>query len=199
MTIHELADVINHCSGIEKIYILAMLVGLFLPAINLLLSGITTIFDIDFNFDTNGSLSDFLPLKPMCILIFLLTFGGFGLIANRYLSDGKSLIIAVLAGYIFALTLNILLIKPMSKELMKTHRIENLIGESCDVLVRIRVGSVGSVSIKSKYGIITYTAALDTGEDIDADCGDKVKIVGVNSKEDTVIVTSLNDQQELTC
>lgn len=196
MNIHELVNMIDHCSVIGKVYILALMIGLVLPAMNLLFSGITDILHLDFHVDTEGVFSDFIPLKPMCILIFLLTFGGFGLLSARYLGDYKSLIVAVLAGYLFALALNLLLIKPMRKKSEGTQKIEDFIGEVCEVRVRIKVGSVGSVSIQSKHGIITYAAILAAGEEKEADYGDTVIIADVNSKEDTVIVKVVKTQQD---
>lgn|GEM_PF-1844315 len=182
-------DYVAGLTGLQAVYMWAMIIGFALPAINVVFSGLAGIIDLelDWDFDFLPD-SGFLPLRPACILIFLLVFGGVGTALYGRVAVPVGLAVSGLAGYGCAVALNRFVILPMRRNRTTTVRQENLVGEYGKVTVRIRPGHVGEVRLITEAGVISYPAVLNK-EGVEAlDEGDKVLVVDIDTEKVRLIV-----------
>lgn len=157
-------------------YTYCLIIGLSLLIFNLLLDGISDIFQglsfLDIHFDFMPGI---LPLSSLQLCAFLVGFGSIGLSFGHFIP-------ALLFG-LFLSYLTHYIITQLRKINHETLTIFDLIGCEGKVITTIFKNGVGSVSINTVNGKITYPAQSDhyiAGNT-------HVKIIGVNNK--TLIVT----------
>lgn len=145
----------------NKIYVACLIFSLALLLINFLTTGLSDLLDALISFDfgslDGGSdlLSGLLPLSPLEACAFLLGFGGMGL--ATYQSFKWHLVLALLTGLILCWATKALL-RYLKKIDSSTLTDLDLIGLEGTVVVTIFKDSVGSVSLNTKVGKITYSA-----------------------------------------
>ena len=135
-----------YCLGLGLI---ALLLGLILDGISDLFQGLT-FFDIHFDF-----LPGILPLSPLQICAFLVGFGGMGITTISYIH--LHLILSILSGLILSYSTNLLLSK-LRRVDSSTLTPNDIIGLEGKVIVTIFEGGIGSVSLNTKVGKISYSA-----------------------------------------
>lgn len=144
-----------------KFYFFSFAISLSLLGISVLISGISDLFDslsaLDFHSADFGSdaLSSFLPCSPLEICGFCIGFGGIGLLT--YHTSGLHLLFAILAGFCISLPTKLLL-RTLKKVDHSALSDIDLIGLEGTVVVTIFKDSVGSISLDTKVGKITYSA-----------------------------------------
>ncbi len=149
----------------HTIYLWCLLVGLILLCISLIGTGITDLFQVDFPIDLNVAphsdiLSGLIPLSSLEICAFIIGFGGMGLILLDKVS--YHLPLATGTGVIFCLSTKKLL-NYLKK--VESHALtdEQLIGMKGMVAVTIFENGIGSVSLDTPQGKITYSAKSTKG------------------------------------
>lgn len=171
------------------------------PAVSLALGGIADglDFDLDFDLDMHLPVGVFLPLRPMCIILFLILFGGAGLLLYGRISPEGSLVASSSLGYVSAVLLNFFVLTPMKKssETAAAMKTEELIGSLCTVTTRIKPGSVGSVQITAKQGVISYTARLDDKTEYVLDEGDLAEVKDVDERKMVLVVGRFSGEEEI--
>lgn len=162
------------------IYFYCLAIGLIALTLSLILDGISDIFQgltfLDFHFD---ALPGILPLSPLQICGFLAGFGGMGI--TLYHCTRFHLIFAVIVGYAIAFVTN-WSIKKLKKVNSDTLTEKDIIGMEGTVIVTIFKNSVGSVSLNTKVGKITYSAVSDH----DIRQGTRVKVIDMDQRTITV-------------
>ena len=162
------------------VYFYCLATALIALTLSIILDGISDIFQgltmFDFHFD---ALPGILPLSPLQICGFLAGFGGMGI--TLYGHTPFHLIISIIVGYIIALLTN-LIIKKLKKVNSETLTEKDIIGMEGTVIVTIFQNSVGSVSINTKVGKITYSAISDH----DIKQGTRVKVIDMDHRTITV-------------
>ena len=151
MPLQELLLYLQNLSGLQMVYTVSFILGIVLPALSLLLGGLADGLDFDFDFDLDGlPVGVLLPLKPMCLLLFLLIFGGLGLLLYGRISMEGSLVLASTGGYAAAILLNLFVLRPLkaSGEQAAAAKASDLIGCLGRVSARIRPGAMGAVQIQ---------------------------------------------------
>lgn len=166
------------------IYFYCLAIGLIALFLSLLLDGISDVFQgltfFDFHFD---ALPGILPLSPLQICGFLTGFGGMGITLYKY--SRFHVIFAILTGLIIAYGTYFLLAR-LKKVNSDTLTESDIIGMEGTVIVTIFKDSVGSVSLNTKVGKITYSAISDH----DIKQGTIVKVIEMN--KNTIFVTDDN-------
>lgn len=139
-----------------NIYLGCFVVGLALLFLSLIANGITDLFHgllaMDFNSD---ALSGFIPISPLEACAFSVAFGGMGL--TFYPHTTYHLWLAILSGFILSLATKWLL-KFLKQVDSSTVTDMDLLGMEGTVLVTIFEKGVGSVSLDTKLGKVTYSA-----------------------------------------
>lgn len=134
-------------------------IGLIVLLISLVLDGISDLFQgltfFDIHFDV---LPGILPLSPLQICAFLVGFGGMGI--TTYSQVSFHLILALLTGLLLSCSTKWLLSK-LKKVDSDTLTTLDIIGLEGKVIVTIFENGVGSVSLNTKIGKISYSAKSD--------------------------------------
>ncbi len=198
MPLQEFVFWLQNLHGLELVYAVALGIGIILPALSLLLGGLTDGLDFDFDLDLNGlPIGVLLPLKPMCILLFLLILGGLGLFLYGRISPEGSLVISSSVGYGAAIGLNLFVLRPMqhSAEQAAAIKAQDLVGCLGRVSTRIRPGAMGAVQISTNQGIVSYVAQLEPDASSLLDEGEMVEILAVNP-QGTVLTVQAFPQEE---
>lgn len=161
-----------------KIYLCAFIVSLSLLIISVFISGISDLFHslsaLDFHSGDFGSdaLSSFLPFSPLEICGFCIGFGGIGLLT--YQISNYHLLFAIIAGFIISLPVKWLL-RALKQVDNSTISDIDLIGREGTVITKIFQDSVGSISLNTKTGKITYSAKSNK----DLPQGTHIKVIDV--------------------
>ena len=199
MPLEELFFNLQHLSGLQLVYTVALALGVLLPALSLLLGGLADGLDFDFDLDLDGlPVGVLLPLKPMCVLLFLLIFGGLGLLLYGRISMEGSLVISSTCGYGAAILLNLFVLRPLkaSGQQAAAAKAADLVGCLGRVSARIRPGAMGAVQVSTSQGIISYVAQLEAGAERLLDEGELAEILAVN-EQGTVLTVRLFPDEEL--
>ena len=199
MPLQEVLLNLQNLGGLQMVYTVSLILGIVLPALSLLLGGLADGLDFDFDLDLDGlPVGVLLPLKPMCLLLFLLIFGGLGLLLYGRISMEGSLVIASTGGYAAAILLNLFVLRPLkaSGEQAAAVKAADLIGCLGRVSARIRPGAMGAVQISTSQGIVSYVAQLEAGAERLLDEGELAEIVAVN-EQGTLLTVRLFPDEEL--
>lgn len=199
MPLEELFFNLQHLSGLQLVYTVALALGVLLPALSLLLGGLADGLDFDFDLDLDGlPVGVLLPLKPMCVLLFLLIFGGLGLLLYGRISMEGGLVISSTCGYGAAILLNLFVLRPLkaSGQQAAAAKAADLVGCLGRVSARIRPGAMGAVQVSTSQGIISYVAQLEAGAERLLDEGELAEILAVN-EQGTVLTVRLFPDEEL--
>jgi len=140
-------------SSLEKIYTASLVIGIIVPILDLIMGvlsiGLHMGTDIDFDFDADMNFaSTWLPLSSLAILSFLVLFGGGGLISLFFVSEKISLLIAIVAGYFFAVVMNKFVIIPLKRNRVSSPKAEEIIGKSARVTSSIIESGFGEVVVR---------------------------------------------------
>lgn len=192
-----LYEYINTIDKIQQVFLIAMVIGLILPLINIVIGGIASVLHIDFDFDTDGMpVSEFFPISPMCLLAFSLVFGGVGLLLYNSLNAQVVILVAVASGYLVAFLLNKLVILPMKKADSRAISKEQFVGKQAKVTVRLQPRKLGEVHISTKYGYISYPA-ISMGDDLIKE-GEIVNVVEILNENgvDILKVSKIMEERE---
>ena len=198
MPLQEVLLDLQNLSGLQMVYTVSLILGIVLPALSLLLGGLADGLDFDFDLDLDGlPVGVLLPLKPMCLLLFLLIFGGLGLLLYGRISMEGSLVIACTGGYAAAILLNLFVLRPLKASgEQAAAKAADLIGCLGRVSARIRPGAMGAVQISTSQGIVSYVAQLEAGAERLLDEGELAEIVAVN-EQGTLLTVRLFPDEEL--
>ncbi len=133
-----------------------LITGLVLLLLSLILDGLSDLFQGLSFFDIHFDLfPGFLPLRPLQICAFLVGFGGIGI--TVYHHTRFHLVFSILMGLILSYCTYKLLAK-LSSINSETLSSTDLIGCEGKVIVTIFSDGIGSVSLNTKNGKITYEA-----------------------------------------
>ncbi|AMJ40711.1 hypothetical protein [Anaerotignum propionicum] len=158
-------------SSLEKIYTASLVIGIIVPILDLIMGvlsiGLHMGTDIDFDFDADMNFaSTWLPLSSLAILSFLVLFGGGGLISLFFVSEKISLLIAIAAGYFFAVVMNKFVIIPLKRNRVSSPKAEEIIGKSARVTSSIIESGFGEIVVIVDRITLNYTAASKDNEAI---------------------------------
>lgn len=165
----------------QSIYISFLTIGLIILTISLFTNLLTGFFDTLSALDSSDFLSSILPLSPLEVCAFSVGFGGMGITLYTYCS--YHFIISIFTGFIlyFATKKLISFLKEVNNE---TVNKQDLIGMEGIVIVTIFENGIGSVSLNTKVGKISYPAQSDHM----IKQGSIVKVLDI--KEHTLIVSN---------
>ncbi len=144
-----------------KLYLFSFITSLLLLALSVIVSGISDLlsglsaFDFHTGDMNSDGLSSLLPFSPLEICSFCIGFGGIGLLT--YEVSHFHLLFATIAGFMIVLPVKWLL-NTLRKVDNSTLSDIDLIGLEGTVIVTIFKESVGSISLNTKIGKITYSA-----------------------------------------
>lgn len=161
-----------------KLYLFTFVISLLLLFVSVVISGISDLFQglstLDFHVGDGGSdaLSSFLPFSPLEICGFCVGFGGIGLLTYKITS--LHLVFAIIAGFAISLPIKWLL-RALRKVDSSTLSDIDLIGLTGTVVVTIFKDSVGSISLNTKVGKITYSAKSNK----DISQGTPIKVIDI--------------------
>lgn len=129
-----------------------LLISLFLDGISDLFQGLT-FFDIHFD-----CLPGILPLSPLQICAFIVGFGGMGI--TLYKVTSLHLLFSILTGLLLSYGTHFILskLRQVDNQTLTTF---DLLGHEGKVIVTIFDQGVGSVSLITKQGKISYPAQSD--------------------------------------
>ena len=145
---------------LRNLYIICLTVGSLYAVISVLF-GNTFDFDFDFDFglDLEFGSSLLLPIKPFTIMVFLVVFGGVGLIAQSFLPPLLSLLPAIPLGVLVPGLLYHLVYKKLHKYESRAASEEDAIMQKAEVVERIMPdGGYGRISFLLKGNIISGAA-----------------------------------------
>lgn len=185
-------------SSLEKIYTATLVIGIIVPILDLIMGvlsiGLHMGADIDFDLDADMNFaSTWLPLSSLAILSFLVLFGGGGLISLFFVSEKISLLIAIAAGYFFAVVMNKFVILPLKKNRVSSPKIEEIIGKSARVTSSIIDSGFGEIVVIVDRITLNYTAASKDNEAIGY--GETVEILEL--KENGVAIVCKEKKEEI--
>lgn len=193
----ELLEFLQGLQGLQLAYAVALGLGIVLPALSLLLGGLTDGLDFDFDLDLDGlPFGVLLPLRPMCVLLFLLIFGGLGLLLFGRISPEGSLVVSSTGGYAAAIALNQFVLRPLkaSSGQAVAAKASDLVGCTGRVAARIRPGGKGAVQIATSQGIVSYVAQLTDGDETVLEEGQQAQILAVNAQRTVVTVRAYRSE-----
>lgn len=174
---------------LRTIYIICLALGFGLPLLNVLVGGITEALDIDFDFELDGfAVSDFLPLRPMCILTFLLFFGGVGLFTLSLIPSWLSIVAGSISGWLAAVLVNKFVIKPLRKNKCEAITVDELVGRKASLTVRLSPGGTGAVLLELPQGLIAYQVKSVMALTEPLEVGTEVIITGHTSNKGILLV-----------
>lgn len=185
-------------SALEKIYTATLVIGIIVPILDLIMGvlsvGLHLGADIDFDLDADMNFaSTWLPLSSLAILSFLVLFGGGGLISLFFVSEKISLLIAIAAGYFFAVIMNKFVIMPLKKNRVSSPKTKEIIGRSARVSSSIIESGFGEIVVIVDRITLNYTAASKDNEAIDY--GEIVEILEL--KENGVAIVCKEKKEEI--
>lgn len=185
-------------SSLEKIYTATLVIGIIVPILDLIMGvlsiGLHLGADIDFDLDADMNFaSTWLPLSSLAILSFLVLFGGGGLISLFFVSEKISLLIAIAAGYFFAVIMNKFVIIPLKKNRVSSPKTKEIIGRSARVTCSIIESGFGEIVVIVDRITLNYTAASKDNEAIDY--GEIVEILEL--KENGVAIVCKEKKEEI--
>lgn len=185
-------------SALEKIYTATLVIGIIVPILDLIMGvlsiGLHLGADIDFDLDADMNFaSTWLPLSSLAILSFLVLFGGGGLISLFFVSEKISLLIAIAAGYFFAVIMNKFVIIPLKKNRVSSPKTKEIIGRSARVSSSIIESGFGEIVVIVDRITLNYTAASKDNEAIDY--GEIVEILEL--KENGVAIVCKEKKEEI--
>lgn len=163
----------------DNIYTICMVIGIIIPVIGLIMNGLDDIFggivdgiseafneinlDFDLGIDIGNTTLCLLPFSMQSICTGLLVFG----VSGKIIYNGNNIlfanIISLIIAYFFAIIMQTF-ITGLKRVENTTYTREQLMLFDAKVVNTIKVGSYGSISIKTDDGITnTYPAkALDS-------------------------------------
>ncbi len=191
----ELLEFLQGLQGLQLAYAVALGLGIVLPALSLLLGGLTD--GLDFDLDLDGlPFGVLLPLRPMCVLLFLLIFGGLGLLLFGRISPEGSLVVSSTGGYAAAIALNQFVLRPLkaSSGQAVAAKASDLVGCTGRVAARIRPGGKGAVQIATSQGIVSYVAQLTDGDETVLEEDQQAQILAVNAQRTVVTVRAYRSE-----
>ncbi len=185
-------------SSLEKIYTATLVIGIIVPILDLMMGvlsiGLHLGADIDFDLDADMNFaSTWLPLSSLAILSFLVLFGGGGLISLFFVSEKISLLIAIVAGYFFAVIMNKFVILPLKKNRVSSPKSKEIVGRSARVTNAIIESGFGEIVVIVDRITLNYTAASKDNEAIGY--GEIVEILEL--KENGVAIVCKEKKEEI--
>ena len=141
------------------IYCNCLIIGLCILLLSLILDGVSDLFQgltfFDIHFDI---LPGALPLSPLQICAFIVGFGGMGM--TLYSRVPFHLFPSILVGFLLSYGTHYLLarLRKVNSDALSTT---DLIGNEGKVIVTIFEKGMGSVSLDTQQGKITYSAKSD--------------------------------------
>lgn len=158
----------NSFSETERVYMICLLVGLGIPLLNLVLGAFGDIgdfaahldIDADAHFDSGPDFDygAWIPLSPICWSVFLIIFGGFGLIFYPRIGTGLGTTLAVIIGYAMMALVNNTIIRPLRRSNPAVLSTLDLIGQKAKVVNGIKKDSIGSIVIVRTGVTLEYSA-----------------------------------------
>ena len=176
-----------------KIYICCLIVGLALPALGLIFSGIGNWLDFDFDFDGDTSFDTPFPVTPMVLALAAAVFGAVGWFCSTRLSTGWGFVVALASGLCGGGLLSFFVVRPLKQNHPDAQKIESLTGCEGRMKLEARAEFTGTVSVLSSVGsLVTYSARPAEGIAKIA-IGTRVRIVDVIPAQQLCIVVPLDD------
>ncbi len=161
-------------------------VGVAVTAVNAVVGLFFDMFDIGFDIDLDigdFDLGAFLPLSPTLIFLFLIIFGGSGMILSKHLSGMLWLacVIAIAIGIGIIALLNFFVIRPLKKLSSKeTAALGDFVGMTGKVTEKIYENGFGKITIICDGNTVTGPAKSSNGVEIPV--GTEIFIEKIESK-----------------
>ncbi len=171
-----------------QVFSVCFWVGVAVTVINAVLGLIFGIFDFGLDIDIDLDFGDFdlgafLPLSPTMFFLFLIVFGGSGMILSKPMSDmlWLALVIAIVLGFGVIALLNIFVVKPLRKISSKeTAALDDFVGMTGKVTEKIYENGFGKITIICDGNTVTGPAKSSTGQEISV--GTEIFIEKIDSK-----------------
>lgn len=151
---------------LEFAYKCFIAVGIIIPAISLVVSGLDALIpSIDlFDFDSDGVTDSSSIFNISCLMMSLVVVGALGLCLDNYLNPIVSLIISFIFGVIaYGLTLKFIVL-PLKSNKADAETIHDFKHKVGTVTVTIPVNGTGEIEVDSKIGKISYQAKANTSD-----------------------------------
>ena len=152
---------------LNTIYNVCIILGILLPILSLIISGIDSVVELDIALDGDADIG-FIGFNLNCLLFSLLVFGSVGklTIDIPVISLVSSVVIAVLAGGIGYVLTYRFLIYPLKNNKSFALNSTTLIGKTVRVKTKIPVNGSGEVYVIDATGcLITYIADYEFADD----------------------------------
>lgn len=155
----------------EKVYTVCMAIGIGIPLLSLIVSGLGDIFeglhfDWDFSIDIGDSSISILPVSMQSICAGLLIYGTIGKMIYNGENGLLVNVIGIAGGYLVAIVVQTF-IRRLKKVEHTTHSKEQLLLYDGKVVNTILMGGFGSVSVTTLDGITgIYPAKAENKEEI---------------------------------
>lgn len=178
-------------TGIDRLYDICIILGILLPTLSLIVGGIDSIFDFDFELDGDADVG-FIGFNFNCLMFASALLGGVGKICADYeIPEYASLLIAIVSGFVGYTLLYRLLVLPLKRNNSEVKKQIQAIGEVAIVRVKIPINGTGEVSLEDTTGcVITYLAQYKYNEDEeikDIPINTQVKVIDI---ENNVLITA---------
>ena len=134
--------------------------------------------DLDFEF---GDATFLIPIKPFFILLFMMAFGGTGIILTMFIGQWLAFIPAVVAGYIVAKPIDYFFTVKMRKYEANAITQRDTLGTEAVVIEAIKRDSYGQIQFILDDKTLIGTAKMDDDRANGFSINDKVYITRVDS------------------
>lgn len=182
-------------STLEFIYKCFIAIGLIIPALSLILSGIDIIGldDVDLNMEGADGADAF---NVSCLMLGMVVTGAFGIWLDDVLTTMQALLASLGIGTIAYVALLKLVITPLKNSRAKANIIRDFKGKIGKVIVTIPADGTGEVEVESRIGRISYMAKVNHSDFMKEDIPAGANVMVVDIDKQTLIVTKYIDERD---
>lgn len=182
-------------STLEFIYKCFIAIGLIIPALSLILSGIDIIGldDVDLNMEGTDGADAF---NVSCLMLGMVVTGAFGIWLDDILTTMQALLVSLGIGTIAYVALLKLVITPLKNSRAKANIIRDFKGKIGKVTVTIPADGTGEVEVESRIGRISYMAKANHSDFMKEDIHAGANVMVVDIDRETLIVTKYIDERD---
>ena len=194
---------------LNYIFNICIIIGFIIPLLNLLTGWFGGFFDIGGDVDvdvpttdsgavsgtsTNVGTSAIIPFNVMCLCLFLIVFGALGHIAKLFMTSLLLTILLIIACVCLAALaywgLYVLLIKRLKNSDSVVMSLNDYLGNSAEVTLRITQDSMGTISVKDNTGApISFRAKMDPEL--------KSQLPDIIAQGESVVITEVDNENNL--
>jgi len=154
----------------QTVFIVCFGVGVGYALIGFILGEVLGVIHLDSAIHVDGGDAIVSPLKPVLLAVFLIVFGGLGLLLLPKLFFGLTLVAAALCGLAASFLFYRFILVPMYKaQNTSTPEIQSLVGHAAKVTELIPQGKYGKITYYVNGNTYSAPAKSDSGDEIKRD------------------------------